>query len=80
MADRYCNNCGHALSRDDRFCPNCGRPTAPDVQAPPPPQPPPQQSQPGLSRVSFGCINLFFYAIAILIGLLVLAFVVGALG
>jgi predicted amidophosphoribosyltransferase len=39
MADRYCNNCGHALSRDDRFCSNCGRPTAPDVQAPPPLQP-----------------------------------------
>jgi predicted amidophosphoribosyltransferase len=26
VADRFCGNCGNALSEDDRFCRNCGTP------------------------------------------------------
>jgi hypothetical protein len=56
VADRYCGNCGNALSEDDRFCRNCGTPVheaavvptpEADVEAPSLPQqdaedPPPQ--------------------------------------
>jgi zinc-ribbon domain len=60
VADRYCSNCGYALSENDHFCPNCGRPVhqtahvptpEADVPVPPPPRqraegtaPPPPQA------------------------------------
>jgi hypothetical protein len=47
MAERFCGNCGNALSDDDRYCPNCGRAvdetaSVPTPEADVPPPPPPQ--------------------------------------